>query len=146
MVINRQLRYRLQSEAKSLNLAKLQGVLETAGAVCHELNQPMQAVTGYSELLKMNVERQSPQYHKAVAILKQVKRLSSITAKLQTITRYESKAYLDGKIIDIDKASEHRSGVSHRATGERPESHISGSEQKTNGVQNHLSKNCIDPS
>ena len=30
---------------------KLRGVLEMAGAICHELNQPMQAISGYADLL-----------------------------------------------------------------------------------------------
>lgn len=105
LIINRQLKYRLQAEAESRNLAKLQGVLETAGAVCHELNQPMQAVTGYSELLLMGIDKDGPHYDHANAILEQVERLSGITAKLMRITRYASKDYSNGKIIDIDKAS-----------------------------------------
>jgi hypothetical protein len=114
LIINRQLRYRLQSEAESRNLAKLQGVLETAGAVCHELNQPMQAIAGYSELLEMDFEKESPHYRMVNAIHEQVKRLSRTTTKLMRITHYASKDYLDGKIIDIDKASAQTSGESDR--------------------------------
>ncbi len=33
---------------------KLQGLLEMAGAVCHELNQPLQVVSGFSEMLLMD--------------------------------------------------------------------------------------------
>jgi hypothetical protein len=110
LIINRQLKYRLQSEAESRSLAKLQGVLEIAGAVCHELNQPMQAITGYSELLEKNFDKESPHYRKANAIQEQVKRLSRITTKLMRITHYASKDYLNGKIIDIDKASTQTSG------------------------------------
>jgi hypothetical protein len=40
---NRAARDRFQKE-------KLQGVLETAGAVCHEMNQPLQAILGHTEL------------------------------------------------------------------------------------------------
>jgi hypothetical protein len=121
LIINRQLKYRLQSEAESRNLAKLQGVLETAGAVCHELNQPMQAITGYSELLEKNLEKDSRHYDKAKAILKQVDRLSRITAKLMKITHYASKDYLNGKIIDIDKASAQPSGEKDRLAVSDPD-------------------------
>ncbi len=114
LIIHRQLKYRLQSEEESCSLAKLQGVLETAGAVCHELNQPMQALTGYSKLMLMSIVKDSPHYHKANAIQEQVKRLSGITAKLQTITHYASKDYLNGKIIDIDKASAQTSKAKRR--------------------------------
>ncbi len=120
LIMNRQLKYQLRSEAESRNLAKLQGVLETAGAVCHELNQPMQAITGYSELLKMSIEKDSPHYDRAKAILEQVRRLGGITAKLMTITHYASKDYLRGKIIDIDKASAPRSGESDPLAARRP--------------------------
>jgi signal transduction histidine kinase len=37
----------LQNEMRERE--KFQGVLEMAGAVCHELNQPLQSVYGYSE-------------------------------------------------------------------------------------------------
>ena len=40
-----------QAEQERIKKEKLQGVIEMAGAVCHELNQPMQVVLGISELL-----------------------------------------------------------------------------------------------
>jgi C4-dicarboxylate-specific signal transduction histidine kinase len=105
LVLKRQFTYRLHYEEESRHLAKLQGVLETAGAVCHELNQPMQAITGYAELLVMNTAKESPHHSHAEAIREQVERMSGITAKLMTITRYVSKEYPNGQIVDIDRAS-----------------------------------------
>lgn len=104
-LLNGQLQYRLRSEAKLRELAKLQGVIEMSGAVCHELNQPLQAVSGYSELVLLGIEREHPLYVKVYAIHEEVGRMGSITAKLMNITHYESKAYSRGKIVDIDKAS-----------------------------------------
>ena len=46
---NRAARNRMQKE-------KLEGVLETAGAVCHEFNQPLQVISGYTELIAMKLE------------------------------------------------------------------------------------------
>lgn len=84
---------------------KLESVLETAGAVCHELNQPLQALSGYTELIALQPcekERQ-PYIHK---ILSQVDRMRDITRKLQGITQYETTDYAGvTKIIDIYKAS-----------------------------------------
>jgi hypothetical protein len=105
LMIHRQLQYRLRSESELRNLAKLQGVLELSGAVCHELNQPLQAISGYSELMLMGMESEDPLYGKAQAICRQVERMSSLTAKLMGITHYASKDYPQGRIIDIDKAS-----------------------------------------
>jgi hypothetical protein len=104
-LLNGQLQYRLQAEAKLRELAKLQGVIEMSGAVCHELNQPLQAISGYSELILLDLDNEHPLYGKICALKKQIGRMGGITAKLMNITHYESKAYSRGKIVDIDKAS-----------------------------------------
>jgi PAS domain S-box-containing protein len=96
---NRAARDRIQKE-------KLQGVLETAGAVCHELNQPLQAIMGYTDISLAAIPADNPAYSHLTRISEQVDRLAEITRKLQGITRYETMDY-DGKtkIIDIHKAS-----------------------------------------
>ena len=105
LMVHRQLQYRLRSEFELRNLAKLQGILELSGAVCHELNQPLQAISGYSELMLMGMESDDPLYGRAQAICRQVERMSAITAKLMGITHYASKDYPQSRIIDIDRAS-----------------------------------------
>jgi PAS domain S-box-containing protein len=85
---------------------KLQGVLEMAGAVCHEMNQPLMAISGYSELLTMNHPGNNPLSELISKIKAQVYRLGEISHKLMGITRYETKNYLESKIIDIDRAIE----------------------------------------
>jgi PAS domain S-box-containing protein len=85
---------------------KLEGVLETAGAVCHELNQPLQALSGYAEMLAMQLAG-----HEACAFIEklttQIERMRDITDHLQGITRYETTEYAGNtKIIDLYKASE----------------------------------------
>lgn len=84
---------------------KLEGVLETAGAVCHELNQPLQALSGYTELIAMQTSGDKILPY-ARQIIAQVDRMRDITLKLQGITRYETTDYAGlTKIIDIHKAS-----------------------------------------
>ena len=86
---------------------RLQIILETAGAVCHELNQPLMAISGYSELILMGMSKDDPSYDKNLKIIEQVSRMGEITGKLMGITKYETKSYGHGsKIIDIDKASQ----------------------------------------
>ena len=95
---NGALRDRVQKE-------KLEGVLETAGAVCHELNQPLQALSGYSELIAMQLGGDTALPY-ARQIITQVERMRDITQKLQGITRYETTDYAGlTRIIDINKAS-----------------------------------------
>lgn len=85
---------------------KLEGVLETAGAVCHELNQPLQTLSGYTELIAMRLKDQETVANiQKIAV--QIDRMRNITTKLHSITRYETTDYSGAtKIIDIDKASE----------------------------------------
>ena len=85
---------------------KLQGVLETTGAVCHELNQPLQSLSGYTEI--MIVKSTQPELKELLAkITVQIERMRDITDKLQGVTRYEATEYVGNtKIIDIHKASQ----------------------------------------
>ncbi|MBF0202829.1 MAG: PAS domain S-box protein [Desulfamplus sp.] len=81
---------------------KLQGVLEMAGAVCHELNQPLQALVGYSELLMMDQEPDTNIYKDLEAIKKNVDRIARITHRLSSITSYKTLVYPGNKkIVDI---------------------------------------------
>ena len=74
--------WRKRAEADRLNKEKLQGVIETAGAVCHELNQPLQSVIGYSQLLTMGLSEADPLMEKIKKIEGQVNRMAAITKKL----------------------------------------------------------------
>ena len=96
---NRAARDRFQKE-------KLQGVLETAGAVCHEMNQPLQTILGHTELSLADISPDNPAYLSLTKISKQIDRMAAITHKLQSITHYETMDYdSKTKIIDIHKAS-----------------------------------------
>ena len=85
---------------------KLQAIIEMAGAVCHELNQPLQSMSGYCELLMMDLEEGDQSYEQIKRIKGQIDRAGKITKKLMRVKRYETKGYLKGKIIDIDRATE----------------------------------------
>ena len=94
------------AEQARIEHEKLQGIIEMSGAVCHEMNQPLMAISGYSELMLMDTVEDDPAKERLTKIREQVERLAKITQKLMKITRYETKEYLNGKIIDIDKAAE----------------------------------------
>jgi signal transduction histidine kinase len=89
----------------SRNSERLKGALELAGAVCHDLNQPLMAITGYAELLMMDCPDDGPGVGKLKKIVEQVAEVGAITKKLMHVTRYETKTYMDQQIIDIDKSS-----------------------------------------
>ncbi len=97
---NRATKDRLQKQ-------KLEGVLETAGAVCHELSQPLQILAGYTELLVLKPDNPAHSLEYVTKINEQLDRMRTITEKLQNITRYETIDYSDNtRIIDIFKSSQ----------------------------------------
>lgn len=98
--------HRHLSESERINREKLQAVLETAGAICHELNQPMMAISGNTELLLSTLDPGNSIYPKLEKIKSQIERMGAITQKLMGITRYETRKYVKGtRIVDIEKSS-----------------------------------------
>lgn len=95
---------RVQAEEDRILKGRMEGVLELAGAVCHELNQPMTVVSVNSEMITENMEK-NQLLEKIKKIREEVRKMGAITRKLMHITRYETREYLNGrKIIDIDKS------------------------------------------
>jgi PAS domain S-box-containing protein len=107
------IRDRIDSEKERLQKEKLQGVIELAGAVCHEMNQPMQSVSGQTDLLLLEANPEEPVYKRVKAIAEQVERMGEVTRKLMSITRYETKAYPSGHIFDIEKAIATKKNQNH---------------------------------
>lgn len=95
---------RRAQQAKQQN-ERLQGVLEMAGAACHDLNQPVMAIMGYAELILLKISQDNPLFSQTMKLAEQGERLSEITKKLMHITRYATKDHHGRQIIDIDQAS-----------------------------------------
>lgn len=85
---------------------KLEGVLETAGGVCHEFNQPLQALAGYIDIIAFKAKAGQDIADPIKKAREQIERMGAITNKLQRITHYETMEYADNtKIIDINKSA-----------------------------------------
>ena len=95
-----------KSEEALLERERMQGVLEVAGTICHELNQPLMTINGYAELIALGLPKDDPLSEKVSKLMKQVSRMGNITRRLMNITKYETKSYINGVIIDIEKASD----------------------------------------
>ena len=90
-----------QAEEERLQREKLQVLLETAGATCHELNQPLQFIYYILDEL----EEKHPDDQLIKDLRKQCDRIKDITRKMDNITTYEATDYVKGsKIIDLSKA------------------------------------------
>ena len=78
-----------------------------AGAVCHEMNQPMQlTLVELAEFLMMERYQRSDIEERVARIRHSLNVLRDMSRKLMHITSYETRDYVEGeKIVDIDKAS-----------------------------------------
>lgn len=95
-----------ESEVQRIEGEKLKAAIETAGAVCHEMNQPLQVLTARLELMLMEAEEGSSAWRNLNELQKQVERLGGITSRLITLTKYRTKAYADGDdILDLERSS-----------------------------------------
>ncbi len=104
--VNTEITRKEQLERERRKREKLQGVLEMAGAVCHELNQPLMTISGYCELILSNMSEEDPHYSLITTIKDQSDRIGKLTYRIGRITKYRTKDYVsDGKIIDIEEAS-----------------------------------------
>ncbi len=95
------------SEAENLEKNKLIAAINTAGAVCHEMNQPLQVISAHLEMFKLKKSKNIPcdESHYET-IRQQVEKLAHITRKLQNIKRFASMSYIEGTdIMDLDKSS-----------------------------------------
>ncbi|HEB32549.1 MAG TPA: hypothetical protein ENI15_17025 [Spirochaetes bacterium] len=75
--------------------------------MCHELNQPLQAALGYTELLLNKIDRQADYKESMLFKLKeQILRISMIVNNILNIDEYRTRNYInDENIIDIDKTT-----------------------------------------
>lgn len=104
IVIFTDISQREAAHKEKLEKEKLQGVLEMAGAVCHEINQPLQTILGYTTLYQEN-EFMKPRELENVR--SQANRIADITKRLSNITQYRTIEYPgDTKIIDIWSSSD----------------------------------------
>ena len=95
----------IQAKGDKLEKEKLKGVLEMAAAVSHEINQPLQMIATNTELLELYTKKeQSKKLIKAIE--NAVERMTKITRRLSSITKYKTMSYTNStNIIDIYKAS-----------------------------------------
>ena len=81
-------------------------LLETAGAVAHEMSQPLTAIMGNLELMLQRMAKDDPQRHLAIRMFENGERAVLLLRKLQRIDSYELKSYTGtAKILDIERSS-----------------------------------------
>jgi DNA-binding response OmpR family regulator len=100
-----QLRMR-RMQAQVLQAERWRVLLETAGAVAHEMSQPLTAVMGNLELLLHRMSDDQPEKAVLRRIFENGERAVDLLRKLQRIESYELKEYPGTSgILDIDRSS-----------------------------------------
>ena len=90
-----------QLEQEHLERVKLQGVVELAGTVAHEINSPLFAALGTAQLLEEDLE--SVELIKDVqTIIRNLKNIGELTRKMTAMTGFESRDYVGAtKIVEL---------------------------------------------
>lgn len=102
----RDLTQQKRDEDQRLIHAKTLGMLELAGAIGHEFNQPIMALQGFLDIVQTKFTETEDISAYLEKMRRQIQRLSSLTRKLRLITQYRTKDYAGGEtIIDIEKAA-----------------------------------------
>ena len=86
-------------------LKQLEGVVEKAGKVCHELNQPLQILLAYAEMIMADLGADHPVYARFASMLEQIDRMKAINKHLMSVIQLETTPYLDATMIDTNKTS-----------------------------------------
>lgn len=94
---------------KKLEDTEKQAMLSNlAGAMAHELNQPLMSILGYAELLQKPHLPPEKLERGIRTIAREAERMSEIVKKIGNITHFETRNYVgNATIFDIEKGSSH---------------------------------------
>ncbi|HHI97759.1 MAG TPA: GAF domain-containing protein [Thermodesulfatator atlanticus] len=105
--IVRDITAQLKLQQEQMERERLEGVLQLARTVAHELNTPMFAALGTAQLALSDLKEDDPIYEDLQIIVRNLKKMAELTKKMAHITHYETKDYVgDVKILDLEKAAD----------------------------------------
>ncbi len=90
---------------------KKAAMIETAGAVAHELRQPMTAIIGAIELLTLDKTIDDNQHlsKRFKTIQKQCLRMAETIKQMEQLVTYKTRPYVNGSlIIDLEESSQNK--------------------------------------
>lgn len=92
---NRNLR---ELQAQLIQASKMAAMGQFGAGVAHELNQPLAGITGYTDLLLLKLDKDSPEWRYAKKIEDQCIRMSKIVNNLRTFARQSKFEYAETDI------------------------------------------------
>ena len=95
-----------KAQEERLARKTLQAAIETAGAACHELNQPLQVMTVVTECALEEVTKGSQLEQDLKDLMVNIQKMARATRHLSNITSYKTISYSEhSDILDLEKSS-----------------------------------------
>jgi len=86
---------------------RIMALAEMAGAVAHEINNPLCAINTNVHMLLQKKEKDHPDYKILSSLKELVDRVSGVTQNIMNVRSYKTKPYVGEKrIIDLERAAE----------------------------------------
>jgi len=110
LILMEDVTHRRRTETQHAQTQRLQAVALLAATLSHEINQPLGAIMGRSQLAQMNLDQDAPDKDVLKRDLKEivqcVRKISRILEKLHRVTEIVTKPYLgETEILDLERSS-----------------------------------------
>lgn len=88
-------------EEQLIQSQKIESIGTLAGGVAHEINNPINGIMNYAELIMDRMEKDSPGREYAQEILHETERIAKIVKNLLTFARHEKQSHSPALLTDI---------------------------------------------
>jgi signal transduction histidine kinase len=101
VVVMRDITQRRQTEHQMLRAQRLESIGTLAGGVAHEINNPINGIMNYAQLIQDRLEPGSPLAEYTSEILHETQRVADIVRNLLTFARNDKESHSPARIEDI---------------------------------------------
>ena len=91
-------------QSQLIQSQRLESIGTLAGGVAHEINNPINGITNYAQLIADKLCKEDPLHEYASEIMKETERVTTIVRNLLQFARQEKQSYSPARLIDIVNA------------------------------------------
>jgi signal transduction histidine kinase/CheY-like chemotaxis protein len=114
-MIQREVEHKLSLADQLRQSQKMEAIGQLAGGVAHDFNNLLTVINGYSDVLLGEFERDDPRRQDVTMIAEAGIRAAALTSQLLAFSR---KQVVQPKVMDVNEAVRHASGILDRLIGE----------------------------